>query len=260
MRSRKRKFSVRGAWGIPHQAVLEIFRSGKFSKTSKPVQVYIACQFVKAFILAKFNAKLLYGFLLNRTQLSQRSKWENEDGHIFVIYTIRQMAEDLDRSERTVQNALNELDASGLIQRVRQGRNKANRIFVMLPDMVQLSASPDSRFCVPDMQDSADSVVQDLPASNIKQENKEESEKEKGNRTHRRFGEYQNVFLTDDQFKGLQSDFPSQYESYIQRLSVYMETNGRQHANHEATIRKWITEDDRTVSGKHYEYEQGECL
>ena len=71
------------------------------------------------------NAKLLYGFLLNRTQLSQRSKWENEDGHVFVIYTIRQMAEDLDRSERTVQNALNELDAAGLIQRVRQGRNKA---------------------------------------------------------------------------------------------------------------------------------------
>lgn len=210
------------------------------------------------------NAKLLYGFLLNRTQLSQRSKWENEDGHIFVIYTIRQMAEDLDRSERTVQNALNELDAAGLIQRVRQGRNKANRIFVMFPDMVQLSASPDSRFCVPDMQDSADSVVQDLPASNIKQENKEDSKKEKGNRTHRRFGEYQNVFLTDDQLKCLQSDFPSQYESYIQRLSVYMETNGRQYANHEATIRKWITEDDRTTSGKHYDYnhkyEQGECL
>ena len=48
------------------------------------------------------NAKLLYGFLLNRTMLSQKSGWVSEDGNVYVIYTIKQIADDLDRSERTV--------------------------------------------------------------------------------------------------------------------------------------------------------------
>ena len=43
---------------------------------------------------------------LNRTMLSQKNGWESEDGNVYVIYTIRQMANDLDRSERTVKTAL----------------------------------------------------------------------------------------------------------------------------------------------------------
>ena len=76
------------------------------------------------------NAKLLYGLLLNRTTLSQKSGWVSEDGNVYVIYTIKQMANDLDRSERTVKTALRELENAGLITRVRQGWNQANRIFL----------------------------------------------------------------------------------------------------------------------------------
>ena len=64
------------------------------------------------------NAKLLYGLLLNRTTLSQKSGWVSEDGNVYVIYTIKQMANDLDRSERTVKTALRELENAGLITRV----------------------------------------------------------------------------------------------------------------------------------------------
>ena len=69
------------------------------------------------------NAKLLYGLLLNRTMLSQKSGWVSEDGDVYVIYTIKQMTDDLDRSERTVKTALRELENAGLITRVRQGWN-----------------------------------------------------------------------------------------------------------------------------------------
>ena len=71
------------------------------------------------------NAKLLYGLLLNRTMLSQKSGWVSEDGNVYVIYTIKQMANDLDRSERTVKTALRELENAGLITRIRQGWNQA---------------------------------------------------------------------------------------------------------------------------------------
>ena len=93
------------------------------------------------------NAKLLYALLLRRTQLSQKSGWVSEDGDVYVIYTIRQMANDLNRSERTVKAALAELENAGLITRIRQGWNRANHIFLQLPDEVQLSSRPEGKFC-----------------------------------------------------------------------------------------------------------------
>ena len=80
------------------------------------------------------NAKLLYGLLLNRTMLSQKSGWVSEDGNVYVIYTIKQMANDLNRSERTVKTALRELENAGLITRVRQGWNQGKPHFLQMPD------------------------------------------------------------------------------------------------------------------------------
>ena len=107
------------------------------------------------------NAKLLYGLLLNRTTLSQKSGWVSEDGNVYVIYTIKQMADDLDRSERTVKTALRELENAGLITRVRQGWNQANRIFLQIPDRV-----------------SSPCMGQKLPTSNTDAEYKEHSKTE----------------------------------------------------------------------------------
>ena len=112
------------------------------------------------------NAKLLYGLLLNRTMLSQKSGWVSEDGNVYVIYTIKQMANDLDRSERTVKTALRELENAGLITRVRQGWNQANRIFLQIPDRVQVSSRPEGNICPMDVQDSSPCMGQKLPASN----------------------------------------------------------------------------------------------
>lgn len=81
------------------------------------------------------NAKLLYGLLLSRSMVSRKNGWSDEQGHVYIIYTIRQLAEDLDRSERTVKNALSELEGQDLIRRVRQGWNQPNHIYVLLPDM-----------------------------------------------------------------------------------------------------------------------------
>ena len=94
------------------------------------------------------NAKLLYGLLLSRTQLSQRSGWADENGSVYVIYPIRQMADDLNRSERTVKNALNELENAGLLTRVRQGLTKAKRLLLQIPDGVQLSSPLMGKGCL----------------------------------------------------------------------------------------------------------------
>lgn len=142
------------------------------------------------------NAKLLYGLLLNRTTLSQKSGRVSEDGNVYVIYTIKQMADDLDRSERTVKTALRELENAGLITRVRQGWNQANRIFLQIPDRVQLSSRQEGNICPMDVQDSSPCMGQKSPASNTDTEYKEHRKTERVESTRRRYGEFQNVFLS----------------------------------------------------------------
>ena len=160
------------------------------------------------------NAKLLYGLLLNRTMLSRKSGWVSEDGNVYVIYTIKQMADDLNRSERTVKTALNELENAGLITRVRQGWNRANRIFLHLPDGVQLSSPPEGNICPMEVQETSPCMGQKLPTSNTKQEYINLIQTERGEIARRRFGEYQNVFLSDDEFTRLQNAYPDKYEEY----------------------------------------------
>ena len=206
------------------------------------------------------NAKLLYGFLLNRTTLSQKNSWVNENGYVYIIYTIRQMAEDLDRSERTVKNALNELEGAGLIQRERQGWNQPNHIYLILPDMVQISAQPKGKKQRTDMQDSSPCMGQDVPTRNT---DINKNDRKKTNREMLSpLGSYQNVFLSSEQLETLQRDFPGQAERYIEKLSSYMKQHGKHYASHEATIRKWISEDKQKQPIYDYQhaYQEGECL
>ena len=209
------------------------------------------------------NAKLLYGLILNRTLLSRKSGWYAENGAVYVIYTIKQMANDLNRSERTVKTALNELENAGLIQRVRQGWNRANRIFLKLPDRVQLSSPPEGNDCTMDGQDSSHCIGQILPASNNNQENNRISKNDSSEEPHR-FGEFQNVLLTDSQFADLQTQYPGKYLAYIEHLSQYMASSGRIYHSHYATIKGWIAQDaKKSPTNKYdydYTYEEGECL
>ena len=181
---------------------------------------------------------------------------------MYVIYTIKQMADDLNRSERTVKTALTELENAGLITRVRQGWNRANHIFLHLPDGVQISSPPEGNICPMDVQETSPCMGQNLPPSNTDINYKDIIQTEKGE-IRRRFGQYQNVFLSEKQLAALEADYPDQYADYINRLSAYMEVNGKHYANHYATIRKWLDEDNKPKPAKNYDSEytdKGGCL
>lgn len=200
------------------------------------------------------NAKLLYGLILNRTLLSRKSGWYAENGAVYVIYTIKQMADDLNRSERTVKTALAELENAGLIQRVRQGWNRANRIFLKLPDRVQRSSPPEGNDCTMDGQDSSHCIGQNLPGSNNNQENNKFTNTDIRESVSR-YGEYQNVILSDSQLLDLQSAFPAKWSAYIDRLSQYMESTGKHYNSHYATIKSWIEQDAKKAPANKYDYD-----
>lgn len=84
------------------------------------------------------TARLVYILLLDRAKVSMKnSGWTNQEGYVYVHYTIRTMAADIRRCETTVKTAYADLEKAGLIRRERQGKNYPNRIYVSLPGQTE---------------------------------------------------------------------------------------------------------------------------
>lgn len=75
------------------------------------------------------------------------------------------------------------------------------------------------------------------------EEDIKEIDKEKP--TRHKYGEYQNVLLSDEDFEKLKKEF-FDWSDRIERLSAYMASTGKSYKNHLATIRNWARRDSRT--------------
>ena len=82
------------------------------------------------------TAKLLFGVLLSRTTLSQKNNMTDDSGHVYVIYPINHLANDLNRTEMTIKNALLELVEAERLKKKRQGFGTPNHLYVLLPEQV----------------------------------------------------------------------------------------------------------------------------
>lgn len=76
------------------------------------------------------DAKLLYGLLLDRMELSRANNWINESGEIYLIFTREEIQDILKISKKTCIKAFKQLAQKGLILEKRQGLNKPNLIFI----------------------------------------------------------------------------------------------------------------------------------
>jgi len=76
------------------------------------------------------DAKIVYGLLLNRFQLSKMNGWMNEDGEIFLVYTRRELSGVLDISYGKTISCMKELKEVCLVWERRCGRGDANQIYL----------------------------------------------------------------------------------------------------------------------------------
>ena len=77
------------------------------------------------------EAKTLYGILLDRMNLSARNGWVDEQGRVYIICTLRYVMEALGCADQKATKLFNELEYKAkLIERVRMGQGKPNRIYV----------------------------------------------------------------------------------------------------------------------------------
>ena len=77
------------------------------------------------------GAKVLYGLLLDRMSLSARNDWLDEQGQVYIVFTVEEIMENLACGNKKAVGLLSELETeAGLIERRRQGLGKPNLIYV----------------------------------------------------------------------------------------------------------------------------------
>ena len=105
------------------------------------------------------------------------------------------------------------------------------------------------------------------PEIEIKKEIDIELEKERelqGQVPAHSYGRYHNVFLTDAELDELKAELPDKWEYYIDRLSGYIASTGRDYKSHAATICRWAADDTAKAAPKQgipeYTCKEGESL
>ena len=208
-------------------------------------------------------AKLLYTLLLDRATLSQKNNWIDAQGRIYVVYPLSNLAKDLGCSISSITRAFAELENAKLVERVRNGFSKPSRILLKVPYTTQNCAVTVSKNAEHDCAEMSNMIARKCTPNQRNKNNLKYNHLIRTTEAHLTFGEYHNVFLTEQEYKQLNVDF-SELDSLIDQLSAYIQSTGRKYADHTATLRIWAkrqkTERKSTPGIPDYTFKEGESL
>ena len=101
----------------------------------------------------------------------------------------------------------------------------------------ELEIDKENIYTPPDKPDDDLSICMNPPVCDPDTEQEEEKPKKKKPVKHK-YGEYNNVLLTDEELDKLKTKFPD-WENRIENLSIYIESKGTRYKSHYATILSW---------------------
>lgn len=186
-------------------------------------------------------------------------------GNMLVPYDIEKLGEVTKTSVDTVAVALKVFEQIGLIE-VQEG---GQLYLAHLNSMVGSETAGAGRKRLQRAQRSGtkqgqngDNVPQSIENRVKSLENRTKSiEKEsvqdaskKAAPTRHKYGSYKNVLLSDEDLEKLKEEFPSDWQSRIERLSEYIASSGKKYKNHLATIRSWARNDKTKQCDKNSAY------
>ncbi|MGN0708131.1 MAG: replication initiator protein A [Faecalibacterium sp.] len=209
------------------------------------------------------TAKLLYTLLLDRATLSQKNNWVDEQGRIYVVYPLSNLAKDLGCCISSVTRSFTELEKAGLAERVRSGFSKPSRILLKVPHTAQNRAITVCTNAQSDCAEMTSMIAQKRTPNQRNKNNLKENHLIRTNKAPLPFGEYQNVFLSEKEYRQLKADI-SGLDNLIEQLSAYIQSTGKKYADHAATLRIWAKRqksEKKTVPGiPAYTFAEGESL
>lgn len=122
------------------------------------------------------------------------------------------------------------------------GKQKVANAKQMLPNATKCLAN-DSKRVHDNEYDNDNDYVSDNENDNdndvLTDSNKKEDAKASKKEVRHKYGQYNNVLLSDTDMEKLKAEFPMDWEERIERLSEYIESKGAKYKNHLATIRAW---------------------
>lgn len=115
-----------------------------------------------AYKSVSMEAKLLYGLMLDRMELSAKNGWLDSAGRVYIVYSIEELMDAMGCGTQKVSKILNELERDcGLIERRRLGMGRPNIIYVK--NFIDDSSNNER----PSLR-ATEIEIQDFPKSKIK--------------------------------------------------------------------------------------------
>ena len=84
----------------------------------------------ECFIELSMDAKLLYAFFLDRVSLSIKNGWIDNQGRVFIYYSIKNICDDLNCGTQKACKLLDELEKVGALEQKRQGLGRPNKLYL----------------------------------------------------------------------------------------------------------------------------------
>lgn len=158
-----------------------------------------------------------------------------------------------DVTEKQIKSAINSLSSVGLVQVYMYDQKP----FLQITNWAKHQSIRTKRSKYPSPQNADESDLQTdenncmqmntdaslIQSNTIQSESISESEYKKQRPQRHKYGEYNNVLLSDEEIEKLKSEFVNDWRDRIERLSCYMESTGKTYKNHLATIRNWAKRD-----------------
>lgn len=223
------------------------------------------------FASLSLEAVFLYGILLDRTALSRKNGWVDEQGRVYIIYPLEEIMALTGRCKNKILSLLRELVKNGLLERIRQGNNRPNIMYVKNfsrrvirengdrvpehePKYLEVHDMNSQRFKLRTSGGSQNELPE-VHKMNPSNTNINKTDISKNERVKERFcfGKFLNVFLTQKEIDQFKADYPDQWRDMIGRLSEYMASSGKRYENHYATLCLWASREKQEKKIRNYE-------
>lgn len=124
------------------------------------------------------GAKLLYGVMVDRTELSIKNNWVNNDGEIFIYYKLDEIEKDLTISRPTAIKYLKELTTNHLLEMETKDFNKPNKYYLL---SIVKKINYNSKETLPQKLNNFTTIVKKLYPNNTEYNNTEYNNTEYSN-------------------------------------------------------------------------------
>ena len=144
----------------------------------------------------------------------------------------------------------NKLKQFGLLDFKERGGNRATIYKINSVVSLYGTQNDTQSMTQTNTQMSTKSVTQSVNI--LKTKNQKHKTKNKKEIIKEKFGEFENVLLSNEEFEKLKSKLGVETESYIERLSSYIASSGKKYKSHYATILSWMQKDSKDLGGVCY--------